>query len=102
MARIAADPQPQSQAQSSTPLGAHRVLILSAAVGGGHNAAEGLREELINSAPEAHVTLCNGLGAREGVLRMLLERSTRWQLTHCPAVYSTLYRWAFAGGLAAG
>jgi UDP-N-acetylglucosamine:LPS N-acetylglucosamine transferase len=68
------------------------VLILSAAVGGGHNAAaEGLREELMNSAPEARVTLCNGLGAREGVLRVFLERSTRWQLTHCPAVYSTLY-----------
>lgn len=45
----------------------------------------------MNSAPEAHVTLCNGLGAREGVLRVFLERSTRWQLMHCPAVYSTLY-----------
>jgi processive 1,2-diacylglycerol beta-glucosyltransferase len=68
------------------------VLILSAAVGGGHDAAaQGLLEELMSSAPEAHVTLCNGLGARGGVLRVFLERLTRWQLTHCPAVYSTLY-----------
>jgi processive 1,2-diacylglycerol beta-glucosyltransferase len=69
-----------------------RVMILSAAVGCGHNAAaEGLREELASTTREAHVTLCNGLGRTRGALRVFLERFTRWQLVHCPAVYSWFY-----------
>jgi len=68
------------------------VLILSAGVGCGHNAAaEGLREELA-TAPAAHVTLCNGLGASDGAVRVFLERFTRWQLLRCPAVYAVSYR----------
>jgi processive 1,2-diacylglycerol beta-glucosyltransferase len=79
-------------ASASAPDRACRVMILSAAVGGGHNAAaEGLREELAATTREAHVTLCNGLGRTRGVLRVFLERFTRWQLVHCPAVYSGLY-----------
>jgi UDP-N-acetylglucosamine:LPS N-acetylglucosamine transferase len=69
-----------------------RVLILSAAVGRGHNAAaEGLREELATE-PAAHVTLCNGLGARDRPLRVFLERFTRWQLLRCPTAYAVSYR----------
>jgi hypothetical protein len=79
-------------ASSSAPDRVCRVMILSAAVGGGHNAAaEGLREELASTMREAHVTLCNGLGTTRGVLRVFLERFTRWQLVHCPMVYSALY-----------
>lgn len=76
-----------------------RVLILSAGVGRGHHAAaEGVREELERVAPDAHVTVRNGLGASGGVLRTFLERFTRWQLMHCPRGYACSYalvvRWS--------
>ena len=41
--------------------------------------------------PETQLTVCNGLGARGGPLRVFLERFTRWQLLRCPALYSALY-----------
>ncbi|MGP0101557.1 MAG: MGDG synthase family glycosyltransferase [Solirubrobacteraceae bacterium] len=68
------------------------VLILSAGVGRGHqSAAEGLRDELRNMAPDVRVAVRNGLGESRGPLRTFLERFTRWQLTHCPSSYSLSY-----------
>ncbi len=82
-----------------------RVLILSAGVGRGHHAAaDGVREELERVAPDAQVTVRNGLGASGGVLRMFLERFTRWQLMHCPRGYACSYalvvRWSVGRRLA--
>jgi processive 1,2-diacylglycerol beta-glucosyltransferase len=69
-----------------------KVLILAAGVGRGHqSAAEGLRDELLRMAPDIRVTIQNGLGTSRGLLRVFLERFTRWQLTHCPATYSLSY-----------
>lgn len=85
-------PDGQAPAQPRELDRPRRVLILSASVGLGHNAAaEGLREELAGMTPKTDVTLRNGLGASEGALRVFLERFTRWQLLRCPAVYSSLY-----------
>ena len=82
-----------------------RVLILSAGVGSGHHAAaEGVREELQRVAPDVHVTVRNGLGEAGGALRLLLERLTRWQLTHWPRAYNCSYavvvRWSLGRRLA--
>ena len=72
------------------------VLILSAGVGQGHqSAAEGLRDELRQLAPEVEVRLHNGLGKTNRPLRTFLERFTRWQLTHWPRTYS----WSYALGV---
>jgi processive 1,2-diacylglycerol beta-glucosyltransferase len=75
------------------------VLILSAGVGRGHDAAaENLREELLGARPGLRVNLGNGLGSARGAGRLFLERFSRWQLIHCPRMYSLLYllgiRWA--------
>ncbi len=68
------------------------MLILAAGVGRGHqSAAEGLRDELLRIAPDVRVTVHNGLGTSHSLLRVFLERFTRWQLTHWPAAYSFLY-----------
>lgn len=68
------------------------VLILSAGVGHGHHAAaQGLRDELKQIAPDARVSVNNGLGRRHTPLRRFLERFIRWQLTHCPRAYSLSY-----------
>jgi UDP-N-acetylglucosamine:LPS N-acetylglucosamine transferase len=81
------------------------VLILAASVGRGHqSAAEGLRDELLGMAPDIQVTVRNGLGASRGPLRVFLERFTRWQLTHCPVIYSFSYfigvRWTLGRQIA--
>jgi processive 1,2-diacylglycerol beta-glucosyltransferase len=69
-----------------------KVLILAAGVGRGHqSAAEGLRDELLRMAPDIRVTIQNGLGTSRGLLRVFLERFTRWQLTHFPVTYSFSY-----------
>jgi len=83
------------------------VLILSADVGRGHqSAAEGLRDELRHMAPEVRVRVHNGLGASRGPLRTVLERFTRWQLTHCPSTYSFSHalgvRWRLGRRIALG
>ena len=75
------------------------VLILSAGVGRGHDAAaENLREELLGARPGLPVNLGNGLGSARGAGRLFLERFSRWQLIHWPRLYSLLYwlgiRWA--------
>lgn len=83
------------------------MLILSAGIGRGHHsAADGLREELLRTDPAVRVTVHNGLGAAGGPVRVFLERFTRWQLTHCPAVYSFSYflgvRWRLGRPIALG
>ena len=54
------------------------VLILSAGVSRGRQAAEGVRDELDGAAPEMRVVMRNGLGDARGPLRLFLERLTRW------------------------
>ena len=83
-----------------------KVLILSAGVGRGHHAAaEGVREELGRVAPDVRVTVRNGLGKTGGLLRLFLERFTRWQLMHCPRGYNYSYaiavRWSVGRRIAA-
>jgi processive 1,2-diacylglycerol beta-glucosyltransferase len=83
------------------------VLILSAGVGRGHlSAAEGLRDELLRTAPDVRVIVHNGLGAVRGPVRVFLEHFTRWQLTHCPSTYSLSYfigvRWRLGRKIALG
>ena len=86
----------QSRLSAKERLG---VLILSAGVGRGHDAAaENLREELLGARPGLAVRVGNGLGSTRGAGRLFLERFSRWQLIRCPRVYSVLYwlgiRWA--------
>jgi UDP-N-acetylglucosamine:LPS N-acetylglucosamine transferase len=68
------------------------LLILSAGVGAGHqSSAEGLRDELLYAAPGIHVRVRNGLGSAGSPARVFLERLVRWQLMHCPPLYSVAY-----------
>jgi processive 1,2-diacylglycerol beta-glucosyltransferase len=83
------------------------ILILSAGVGRGHqSAAEALQDELRHVAPDARVSMHNGLGAGWGPVRAVLERFTRWQLTHWPSTYSVTYavgvRWTLGRRIALG
>jgi UDP-N-acetylglucosamine:LPS N-acetylglucosamine transferase len=78
---------------------APRLLVLYAGVGHGHRvAAEGVAAELRAALPDAHVALHDGLGAKWGARRLLLERLIRWQLARWPSSYHVAYtlavRWS--------
>jgi UDP-N-acetylglucosamine:LPS N-acetylglucosamine transferase/UDP-2,3-diacylglucosamine pyrophosphatase LpxH len=69
-----------------------RVLIVSATVGEGHNAAaRGLAEDLLRTYPDAEVTIENGLVAVSPLLERFIVDSYRFQLRRAPWSYEWLY-----------
>src|SRR5262249_6264512 len=83
----------RSEALGGGPGGAgRRVLLLSADVGEGHAAAaRALAGQIEDSAPQAEVTVIDGLAAMGRVLRPIVEDGYRVQLRFVPWTYTLVY-----------
>src|SRR3954469_20444147 len=73
----------------SRPVPGPRVLIVTAAIGEGHDLparvlAQGIRDE----RPDAHVEIVDGVAAMGHVLKVVLEDNSRW-------VFRPWMNWAF-------
>lgn len=84
-----------------SPPAAPRVLIFSASVGGGHNAAAAvLRHDLQQLGCDVHVV--DGLALASPRLSRVFQWAYPWQLTHLPVVYDWQIRWSNRQRIARG
>lgn len=76
----------------------HKILIVSASIGAGHNqAAQALCSEIQQSHPRTKVEVADFLTEKNSYLSAIMKTTYLKMLGICPNMYDFLYRWSSEG-----
>lgn len=76
----------------------HKILIVSASIGAGHNqAAKALCSEIQQSHPHFKVEIADFLTEKNSYLSAIMKTTYFKMLDICPTMYDFLYRWSSEG-----